>query len=74
MVGKCDQEGSTVDRTRVQVQVVQTCAKISELIKRLYQYQQELYEVFYTAIEIEAGEIVQLEVICKNNASTVHVK
>ena len=65
MVGKCDQEGSTVDRTRVQV--VQTCAKISELIKdfELYQYQQELYEVFYTAIEIEAGEIVQLEEICK---------
>lgn len=65
MVGKCDQEGSTVDRTRVQV--VQTCAKISELIKdfELYQYQQELYEVFYTAIEIEGGEIVQLEEICK---------
>ena len=72
MVGKCDQEGSTVDRTRVQV--VQTCAKISELIKRLYQYQQELYEVFYTAIEIEGGEIVQLEEIYVNNASTVHVK
>jgi hypothetical protein len=33
------------------------------LIKRLYQ--QELYDVFYTAIEIEAGEIVQLEEICK---------
>jgi hypothetical protein len=65
VVGKCDQEGSTVDRTRVQV--VQTCAKISELIKdfELYQYQQELYEVFYTAIEIEGGEIVQLEEICK---------